>query len=251
VPFALASVSANRHSASLRVIYSGTMSAPPTEYATSQNGTPRIVRIIVRSGVDQGFVDRLTSSLADVGWHEVKHAYGEASNLPALLFAVVVGTDEVRPPAWWELWGSIHHQGTVYEATAPSIPFIETIASSAEHPDRVEALAFLREIAVGNGPYANDVRAAIRPGAEALLAGWETEPDLIRRALIWLASAFPDLASQHRELVRLVPKAMQTAWDEVVARSGYPIAEQDYSTDEATDREDELARWALAGWPSA
>jgi hypothetical protein len=233
------------------VVDSGTMPTPPTEYATSQNGTPRTVRIVVRPGVDQGIVDRLTGSLSDVRWHEVQHAYGEASNLPALLFAVVVGTDEVRSPAWWELWGNIHHQGTVYEATAPSVPFIETIAGSTEHPDRVEALGFLRQIAVGDGPYASDVRAAVRPGVETLLAGWETKPDLIQRALIWLASAFPDLASQHGGLVRLVPEAMQTAWAEVVARSGYPMAEQDESTDEAMDREVELESWALAGWPSA
>jgi len=29
------------------------------------------------------------------------------------------------------------------------------------------------------------------------------------------------------------------------------MVEQDESTDEAMDREDELERWALAGWPGA
>lgn len=163
----------------------------------------------------------------------------------------MVGTDEVRSPAWWELWGNIHHQGTVYEATVPSVRFIEGVASSREHPDRVEALSFLRQIAVGDGTFAADVRAAVRPGVDTLLAGWETERVLIQRALIWLSSAYPDLASRHPGLVHLVPDSMRQTWNEVSARSGYPLVDQDESTDEAMDREDELERWALAGSPGA
>jgi hypothetical protein len=227
------------------------MLAPPTEYETTQNGASRTVQIVVRPGVEQRVVDQLTESLAAVRWHEVHHAYGEASDLPAVLFAIVVGTDEVRAPAWWELWGNIHHQGTVYEATVPSVRYIESVAGSPEHPDRVEALSFLRQIAVGNGAFAADVRTAVRRGVETLLAGWETEPDLIQRALVWLSSVYPDIASRHPALVRLVPDSMREAWNEVSARSGYPLVDQDESTDEAMDREDELERWALAGWPGA
>ena len=233
------------------VVDSVTMLAAPTEYETTQNGSRRTVQIVVRPGIDQGVVDQVTQSLAEVRWHELHHAYGQASNLPALLFAIVVGTDEVRSPAWWELWGNIHHQGTVYEATVPSVPFLEAVAGFPEHPDRVEALSFLRWIAVGDGTFAADVRAAVRPGVETLLAGWELQPDLIQRALVWLASGYPDIASRHPRLVQLVPHSMRATWAEVIARSGYPMADQDESTDEAMDREDELERWALAGWPGS
>jgi hypothetical protein len=84
-----------------------------------------------------------------------------------------------------------------------------------------------------------------------LLAGWEAEPDLIQRALVWLASVYPDIATRHPELVRIVPDSMREAWKEVSVRSGYPIVAQDESTYEAMDREDELERWALADWPDA
>ena len=140
----LAAVSAlrTRNYRSLRVVDSVTMLAPPTEYVTNQNGASRTVQIVVRPGIEQGVVDQLTESLAAVGWLDLHHAYGEASDLPALLFAIVVGTDVVRSPAWWELWGNIHHQGTVYQATVPSVRYIEGVAVSPEHPDRVEALSF-------------------------------------------------------------------------------------------------------------
>ncbi len=225
------------------------MLATPTEYQSHQTGAPRTVQIAMRSGVDEGVVDRSTESLAEVRWHEVHHAYGLATNVPALLLAIVVGTDEVRSPAWWELWGNIHHQGTAYEATARSVPFIEAVAGSLEHPDGVEALSFLRQIVVGNGTCAAAVRAAVRPGVEASLANWEMEPDLIQRALSWLASVYPDLASLHPGLEQLVPESMRSKWAEVVTRSGYPIAYQDESTDDAMDRQAELERWVPAGWP--
>ena len=91
----------------------------------------------------------------------------------------------------------------------------------------------------------------MRPGVETLLAGWEAEPDLIQRAILWLSSVYPDIATRHPWLVRLVPDSMRQAWNDVTARSGYPMVDQDESTDEAKDREDELERWALAGWPDA
>ena len=49
------------------------MSAPPTEYVTRQGNPPRTVPIVVRPGIDQASVDRLTESLAAVPWHEVHH----------------------------------------------------------------------------------------------------------------------------------------------------------------------------------
>ena len=152
------------------MVDSVTVLVPPTAYVTRQNPTLRTVQIVVRPGVDRRDIDGLTESLAAVSWHEVNHAYGEASDVPALLFAIAVGTDEVRAPAWTELWVSVHHQGSVYEATVPSVPFIEAIAGSREHPDRVEALSFLRLVAVGDGDYADDVRTTVRPGVQRFVA---------------------------------------------------------------------------------
>ena len=203
------------------------------------------MQISVRSDVGHDSVDSLAGALALVPWSTLRHAYGPADDVPALLFAVTVGTDDVRRVAWWELWGNIHHQGTVYEATVPSVPFIHAIAGSGDGANRVQALQYLREMAVGHGSFAADVRAAILPRAEGLVAEWEQEPELVQRALLWLSSAYPGIVSRHPDLVRLVPESLRVPWNEVVATSGYRI-DVDH---EDMNRQHELERWALAGLP--
>jgi hypothetical protein len=227
------------------VVDSVLMPTPPSEFAATQGGAHRTVPIIVRSGVGHGAVDELAEALASIPWSALHHAYGPADDVPALLFAVTLATDDVRHAAWWELWGNIHHQGTVYEATVPSVPFIYDVARSVEAADRVEALSFLRQIAVGDGSFAADVRAAVRPRAEALVTAWRQEPELIQRALLWLSSAYPEVANQHSDLGRLVPESMRGTWNEVVTTSAFPTD----LADDAMDRQDELERWALAGRP--
>lgn len=49
-----------------------------------------------------------------IRWTELAHAYGSATDVAALLYGATLGDDQVRREAWWELWGNIHHQGTVY-----------------------------------------------------------------------------------------------------------------------------------------
>jgi hypothetical protein len=220
------------------------MTTVPTEFATSQGGGRRIVPITVRSDSGSG-VDELAKALASIAWSSLSHAYGPAGDVPGLLFAITLGTDDVRRAAWWEIWGNIHHQGTVYEATVPSVPFIHAIGRSVEAPDRVQALTFLRQIAIGDGPFAAAVRAAVRPRAESLVAGWRHEPEPIQRALLLLSTAYPEFLGQHPDLVRLVPDSMRDTWNEVVATSGFATD----LDDDATDRQDGLEQWALAGLP--
>jgi len=221
------------------------MPTVPSKFDTTQGGTHRTVQISVRPDVGHEAVDELADALALVSWSALRHAYGSADDVPALLFAVTVGTDDVRHVAWWELWGNIHHQGTVYEATVPAVPFIHDIAGSGDAEDRVQALQYLREIAVADCSFAADVRAAVLPRAQELVAAWKREPELIQRALLWLSSAYPEIVSRHQDLVRLVPDSLRVPWNEAAATSGYRI---DLDHDDM-DRQDELERWALAGLP--
>jgi hypothetical protein len=227
------------------VIDSVVMPTVPSEFDTTEGGAHRTVQISLRSDVGHDDVDELADALVSVPWSALRHAYGPADDVLALLFAVTVGTDDVRHVAWWELWGNVHHQGTVYEATVPSVPFIHAIAGSGDAEDRVQALQYLREIAVADGSFAADVRAAVHPRAEELVAAWNQEPELIQRALLWLSSAYPEILSRHPDLVRLVPDSLRVPWNQVVATSGYRI---DLNHDDM-DRQDELERWALAGLP--
>ena len=175
------------------------------------------------------------------------HAYGPADDVPALLRAVALGDDDARARAWWELWENVHHQGTVYEATVPAIPFLARVAAAPHHPDRVNAVSFLRQAAVGDGSSAPQVRAAVEAVLDDLLATWTLEPPLVQRALVLLASAFPDRLDRSPHLAAAVPERFRAAWDALVGAGGDP-AGLDVDDDAVMDRNDELERWLLVGW---
>jgi hypothetical protein len=213
-------------------------------------GTRTLVHVRVRDGLTARESDALKNALDSIAWSRVGHAYGDASDVPTLLYAVTVGDAPARKAAWWELWGNIHHQGTVYSATAPAVPFIAAIANDPDHPDRVQAIAFLREVALGSGESGDSARAAVHSYAATLIEALAEQPELVQRAIFWLATAFPSLAEEHEEVVRLVPSTMRVTWHEVLDRVRSRGEDRDYdeSDDAMFDREHELEAWTLAGW---
>ena len=226
------------------------MSAPLEAFETMVSGTRAVVPVRVRDGVPDAQATGVAQALDEVAWAQVQHAYGNAADVPPLLYAVSVGEAEARRAAWWELWGNVHHQGTVYSASAAAAPFLAFVAESEEHPDRVQAMSFLRQLALGDGEHASSVRMAVEPHAAHLMERLEREPDLVRRAIVWLASAYPRLISEHPEATDLVPLAMRATWTQVLDRveRGLDDDTGDEDDDAALDREDEVERWLLAGW---
>ena len=173
--------------------------------------------------------------------------------MPSLLYAVSLGADAVRLEAWWELWGNVHHQGTVYEATPACVPFLAQIAGDVDHPDRVNALSFLRQVAVGDGTFAPQTRAAVEHELPLLLPSWKQQTELVQRALLLLASAFPDRLATYPGLGEQLPAHLQTAWGELAGAGGNPTTlaeggDEGGASGEVMDRQDELEQWALAGW---
>jgi hypothetical protein len=169
--------------------------------------------------------------VAAVRWDELSHAYGPADDVPAQLAAVIVGDDDTREEAWWNLWGNIHHQGTIYEATAPAVPILVGVAEWREHPDRAEAILMLREIADAEGA---------REGAERLLSGWPGEPEPVQRSLVWLLSALPELQARHEALVaETLPERFRRAWEIELAGPA--------DTWDDSDAVAELEEWVHAG----
>lgn len=224
-----------------------------THFLSQRRGDAREIRFVARGGRSTGAQDELAKALTSIPWDTLHHAYGPAAEVPSLLYAVTLGTDPVRLEAWWELWGNIHHQGTVYEATPACVPFLAQIAADLDHPDRVNALSFLRQVAVGGGTFAPQTRAAVEQELSPLLQSWQQQPELVQRALLLLASAFPDRLATYPELTEQLPAHLQTAWDELAGAGGNPTTlagdEEDVGdNDELTDRQDELQNWALAGW---
>ena len=75
-------------------------------------------------------------SLDSPRWAELRHAYGTAGDIPALLrqlFANPRPVAEAEKEPWYSLWSTLAHQGDVYEASFASVPHV--IAAIAEAPE--------------------------------------------------------------------------------------------------------------------
>ncbi len=63
-------------------------------------------------------------------WASYGHAYGSAEDVPGCLRALAGDDDAAADEAQGELYGSILHQGSVYEASAQAVPFLARIAAA-------------------------------------------------------------------------------------------------------------------------
>ncbi len=73
------------------------------------------------------------AELDTVPWHTLTHAYGPAEDVPDLIRSLYQDDESVADEAIYELYGNIHHQGTVYPASAPAVPFL---AHAVRHAPR-------------------------------------------------------------------------------------------------------------------
>ena len=151
----------------------------------------------------------MLTGLDSVPWAQLHHAYGPADDVPSLLRAVADGPAEARQQALWELWGNIYHQGTVYEASAPAVPFLAELATSTSIPehDRVQLLYLLAAIAGGTS-YLEVHQGLIRGGLTP------AEEEDRWRQLEWVASAREAVAREAHRLVTgltQAPRPLQLA----------------------------------------
>ena len=72
-------------------------------------------------------------------WRELNHAYGKATDIPALLRRL-----DSLPPSdpddepWFSLWSALAHQGDVYPASFAAVPHV--VHALAVAPDRAGAV---------------------------------------------------------------------------------------------------------------
>lgn len=84
----------------------------------------------------------MLDDLDAVPWQSLRHALGNASNVPRLLRALAASDHEERQSALKELFACLLHQGSVNEATAPAVPFLFQLLASDGTPER-NWIAFL------------------------------------------------------------------------------------------------------------
>jgi hypothetical protein len=71
-------------------------------------------------------------SLEDQRWSELRHAYGTAGDVPALLRQLEsMPSSGGNAEPWFTLWSSLAHQDDVYPASFAAVPHIIRVLASA------------------------------------------------------------------------------------------------------------------------
>lgn len=123
----------------------------------------------------------MLAGLDAIPWATLTHAYGSAEDVPGWLRAQATASPDLswKDMPLSKLFGSIWHQGTVYEATAYAVPFLIELAASPQVPRRAEILQLLAAIARGSS-------------YRAVHGNLSREPDFEERKaqeLAWVAAA--------------------------------------------------------------
>lgn len=95
------------------------------------------------------------ADVADIDWASLQHAYGAADDVPEMLRNLASADPARRDLGMDGLWGSVHHQGDVYDSTVAVIPLLIRAAQSPEFPERVGVIEVLTSIAENWEPEAN------------------------------------------------------------------------------------------------
>jgi len=71
--------------------------------------------------------------LRDSRWAQLRHAYGPASDIPALLTRAATDPrpGHQRESAWFDLWSALCHQGDAYSASFAAVPHLVALAPEA------------------------------------------------------------------------------------------------------------------------
>jgi aminoglycoside phosphotransferase (APT) family kinase protein len=93
-----------------------------------------------------------------IPWVELSHAYGSAEEVPVWVRRLISPRRLDREQALNHLYGSICHQGSVYSATAPIMPFLLEVLDSTEPHDAVRILDMLADIAIAHSWWDNNLR---------------------------------------------------------------------------------------------
>ncbi|MFF8954208.1 PBS lyase [Streptomyces sp. NPDC014894] len=82
----------------------------------------------------------------EVDWAALEHAYGPADDVPELLRGLASEDPAEREAALDGMYGAVHHQGDVYDATLACIPFLLELAADPEVQDRGGIVELLTSI---------------------------------------------------------------------------------------------------------
>jgi hypothetical protein len=162
-------------------------------------------------------------SLDSPRWAELHHAYGEASDIPALLEALqAILNSQGKSEPWFSLWSALAHQGDVYSASFAAVPHVMQVITSKplqvdfayfQFPAWVEICRLKNEIKIPE-----DLKTAYfdalsqLPNLVAVASTREWSPEFISSALasIAVAKGQPKIAEALLELTPSVAEEFMT-----------------------------------------
>lgn len=163
----------------------------------------------------------MLKGLDEIEWEKLSHAYGSARDVPGLLRALLSDEAANRESALAELYGSIWHQGTIYEATIFAVPFLIELLAHPATADKAGIACLLASIADGGGYLEAHVRSeadketwrgVLAKQRKELESELKREAEIARRVREAAREALPLLAPylSHSEAdVRsLIPRAL-------------------------------------------
>ncbi|TDC16618.1 hypothetical protein [Kribbella albertanoniae] len=139
------------------------------------------------------------SGIDSVGWGDLTHAYGPASDVPELIRGLAANDDN-WDDLHTEFVGSVLHQGSTYSSSAPALQLLAQLAMAPQlAPKRrldllytlfIAACEAAKAEAYGYRPDAHDVqvRAVVTDAAEGLVRLWPSVSRAEQRMLLLLAA---------------------------------------------------------------
>jgi HEAT repeat protein len=158
------------------------------------------------------------AGLEAIDWHSLKHAYGQASDVPALLYALLSEDEYDRAFAFSLLSETIQHQGSVYDASAYAVPFLFQMLQSPITPDKASVACLLSSLVHGTPgtnkepkfQWVNATRKAVEKGLHLLYPFLEYPDPEVR---FFIAIALPFYPAHSQEIIPLLEKALKSESD--------------------------------------
>lgn len=139
-----------------------------------------------------------------IDWSNLRHAYGTASDVPRLLAALASDDESDRDGGFYDFFGSLCHQGTVYPASLAAIPALLALLAEPSYPDRERMLEALVALANGYGDDVEmaDVRRALAQGSTVFLRDNTSDEELVQALSIVTGPEFADAADEIERVAR-------------------------------------------------
>jgi len=135
----------------------------------------------------------MLNDLDAVPWRALRHAFGDASDVPRLIRALSAPERDERQAALKALFGCLVHQGSVGEVTLRAVPFLFELLAEPSTPER-NWLAFLL--------------ASIGDGTGYLRAHSNLDPQSWRKMLAERGTTWEIELQREDEIVRGVQRAV-------------------------------------------